>query len=163
MSNHLSQDQMARWVLGQSTAEEEEHGRSCSRCSAELKEIREAVSAFQSVMKNWSEREIVPRLDETPGASASALGLRRPSLRWALAAAGAALLVAVSIYRQQEPAPVPESATQAQVETNAGVAASTNEDVVLMEEVTTHLARPLPKPMQRVIILLPSEEASMIE
>ncbi len=32
-----------------------------------------------------------------------------------------------------------------------------------MEDVRTHLSRPIPMPMERVMVLLPAEDASMLE
>jgi len=150
MSEHLSHDQITKWIAGQSTAEEEQHGLECPECSAALNRFRESVLTFRFAMKDWSEREIVPRLDETSGGL-----LRRhrsqPPLRWALVTMMAALLMGIPIYEHmRKPATLTESVTNFQAEN------AVNDDVRLMEEVNTHLSRPLPLPMERVMALLPN-------
>jgi hypothetical protein len=136
MSNHLSHDQISRCVLGQASAEEEEHGLRCPHCSAELVRFTEAVSTFQSVMKNWSEAEPVPQLEKTPNPL--------PWRRWAVAGVAVAVLAAIPIYERRARQPVPEP--------------ETNADELLMEEVAAHLSRPLPISMERVMVLLPEVE-----
>ena len=155
MNNHLSQDQMSRWILGQSSPEEEEHGRDCPKCSAELIEFRRTVSTFQDVMKNWSEREVVPKLEANQNALSWHRWFLLPSLRWALVGATVAVLVIVPIYRQPEPEVGGEAAVLTQAE-------QAEEDVLLMQEVTEHLSRPLPMPMVRVMALLPGEDAAIL-
>ena len=72
MNNHLSQDQLSMWILGRSTAEELRHGRECPECRAELARFETPVSAFRSVMLEWSDRESAPRIEEVSNL------LRRP-------------------------------------------------------------------------------------
>jgi len=141
MSNHLSHDQMSRCVLGQASRQDEAHGRICSQCKAELIQFTDAVATFQDVMKEWSEREAVPRFEETP----SPMPLRR----WLVAGVAVAVLVAIPIYEQRERQPRPES--------------KANADELLMEEVAAHLSRPLPMSMERVMVLLPQVESNVPE
>jgi len=152
MSEHLSHDQITKWIVGQSTAEEEQHGLECPECSAALSRFRESVSTFRFAMKDWSEREIVPRLDEASGGL-----LRRhrsqPPLRWALVTMTAVLLMSIPVYEHmRKPATLTDSVTNLQAENAVTVV---NDDVRLMEEVNVHLSRPLPMPMERVMALLP--------
>jgi hypothetical protein len=157
MSRHLSPDQMARWILGQSSHEEQEHGQNCASCSAQLIQFQETVSTFQMAMKNWSKLETVPKLEKTPNNSVAWRRLQHPSFRWALVGIAIVVLAVIPIYKL--PQPESERGPVIQTESKARI----REDVRLMEEVTTRLSHPLPKPMQRVIVLLPSEEASMLE
>ena len=153
MNHHLSQDDKARWLLGQSRPEEDAHVRNCATCTAELKEFRSAVSTFQSAMKTWSQQEMFPTLagaDDKP----AWFGLAKvPAAAWALItvmAAGLFLLPAVwnSKVSPTEVAPAPESQ---------------RDDVRLMESVATHLARPLPRPMERVLVLFPDKESTSMD
>jgi hypothetical protein len=137
MSNHLSGDQMARWLLGHLSPEENAHACHCSKCSAELSGFRDAVGTFKAAMKDWSELEAVPALQRRATVSLFWQRGLQPSLRWVLAAI-AAVAVILPIYSVRE------------FEQKA------NEDALLMNEVAAHLSRPLPMSMERVMMLLPS-------
>lgn len=136
MSNHLSQDQITRCILGQASSEEEQHGRNCLQCREQLIRFTEAMSTFQGAMKSWSEDESLPRLKEIPS----------PRLGWGWVAAGVAVAVLAAIpvheRKQQQTSPEPELKS----------------DEMLMEEVASHLSRPLPMSMERVMVLLPEVE-----
>ena len=153
MKDHLSQDQKARWLLGQIRPEEEAHRKTCPQCDSELRHFRDTMTTFQDVMKHWSEREGVWR----PEDSAEILSWqpKRSSLkgRFALATAGVALVVLFAAYPRVD---VERSEPQEKPGT-----VEVNDDVLLMEAVATHLSRPLPAPMERVLALLPSEEAAL--
>jgi hypothetical protein len=155
MSDHLTQDQISRWIIGQSTPEEEQHGRECSECSAELGRFQDRVSSFRVAMHEWSGREVVPRLEEFPKARSQQRAVQ-PSLRWALVTVMVAALIGIPVYQHMnKPAPVTESVANFPAET--AINAEINADVLLMEEVNAHLSRPMPMPMERVMALLPSE------
>jgi len=62
-------------------------------------------------------------------------------------AAGMLLLPAVWSPRVVPPPVEPAPETQ------------THNDILLMEAVAAHLARPLPSPMERVLVLFPEQEA----
>ena len=136
MSSHLSDDQMSRCVLGQASSEDDEHARSCPRCSAELIAFTEAILTFQGVMKDWSVGERVPPLERNPGPMWWG--------RWAAAGVAVVVLAAIPIYKQQERQSVPNPPA--------------NSDELLMQEVAAHLSRPLPMSMERVMVLLPEVE-----
>jgi len=148
MKDHLSPDQKAQYLLGQAGPEEVEHLKRCPECNAEVAQFRDTVGTFQHVMKNWSEREGVWQADD----AAEILSWQpRPvrAGRWVFATAAIALAVffaaypSINVTRQEPETPrVPE----------------VNDDVLLMEAVATHLSRPLPAPMERVMALLPTTE-----
>jgi hypothetical protein len=155
MSDHLSQDQISRCILGQASAEEYEHSRNCPQCRAEVS-LHEPVATFQSVMKEWSEREAVPGFDELQRVSSHPLWLGWPVLRWAVAGAVVVVLAIIPTFVKNRP----ESGLESPVTRQAVV--ESNEDVQLMQEVMVHLSRPIPMPMERVMVLIPSEDASMV-
>jgi len=152
MSTHLSEDQISKCIIGQATPEEDRHGRECPDCSAELSRFQKRVSTFRVAMQDWSEREAIPRLDETPNALHRRPPLY-PSLRWVVVSLAAAVLIGIPVYQHmEEPAPfITDTAASLPPET------AINEDVLLMEAVNAHLSRPIPMPMERVMALLPSE------
>lgn len=156
MSEHLSHDQISRWIMGQSTPDEEQHGRECSQCLAELNRFSERISTFCAAMQEWSEKEVVPRLERTPSA-ASRQHMRQPVFRWALLGMTFAILVGIPIYQHRnDPTSISES--EANSPTDAAIHTATSyDDVLLMQSVTMHLSRPIPMPMERVMALLPVE------
>src|SRR5579862_1054591 len=42
MNNHLTSEQISRWLTGERTFEEETHLRGCARCAAEVEVVRQA-------------------------------------------------------------------------------------------------------------------------
>ena len=159
MSEHLSHDQISKWIMGQATPDEQRHGLECEQCSAELNRFRDRISTFRVAMHEWSEREVVPRLEREPVAS-SRYRTQPPALRWALLAMTFAVLVGIPIY-QHESKPEstgPSTPSVADSQTQAAVNSPENiDDVMLMESVNAHLSRPIPMSMERVMALLPVE------
>jgi hypothetical protein len=99
-------------------------------------------------MKVWSEREGFWQADD----AAEILSLQPRPLRvgrWAMATAGVVLAVFFAAYR-------PGDVTRQEPESPK--VPDISEDVRLMEAVATHLSRPMPAPMERVMALLPTEE-----
>ncbi len=159
MSEHLSHDQISKWIMGQATPEEQRHGMECEQCSAELNRFRDRISTFRTAMHEWSEREVVPRLERESRAS-SRYRTQPPVLRWALLAMTFAVLVGIPIYQHENKpeATSPSTASVAASQTQAPVdPAENNDDVMLMESVNAHLSRPIPMSMERVMALLPVE------
>jgi hypothetical protein len=107
-------------------------------------------------MKEWSEREAVPGFDELQRVSSHPLWLGWPVLRWAVAGAMVVLLAVIPTFVKNRPESGPESPVKGQA------VVESNEDVQLMQEVLMHLSRPIPLPMERVMVLIPSEDASMV-
>src|SRR5262245_19797862 len=155
MNNHLSQDQLSMWILGRSTAEELRHGRECPQCRAELARFEAPVSAFRSVMVEWSDGENVPGIEEV-----STL-LRRPnavismSWRWAAVGTVVVLLSAIPIYRQGH---APAGTGRELSRPLAIDATDPNADALLMDAVNAHLSRTIPAPMEPILALIPDQE-----
>jgi hypothetical protein len=137
MNNHLTQDQLARWIVGDSGPEERQHVLQCLHCSREVKTFREAVATFQVAMREWSDKEVVPSL-HVPAVRMDWSGWVAAGL--AVGAIG--ILPWCAPVEKQEPI----------------VATTINEDAQLMEEVAMHLSRPMPVSMERVIALFPEPE-----
>jgi len=162
MNNHLSQDQLSMWILGRSTPEERRHGAACPQCRAELARFEEPMTTFKNAMCEWSDREMVPRLEEV-----SIFLRRRPQfmtgeLRWAAAALVVMLLTAIPIYRQVE-ALTQRAGTTEDLRLSKGslsIAVETNDDVLLMNAVSAHLSRTIPAPMEPIMALIPGNEST---
>jgi len=157
---HLSEEQKTRWLVGQGRDDENEHARTCPTCAADLRAYADSVSAFRDAMKGWSEREGRWMLEDAQDFSAWQPG-QRPQLRahrrewsWVLTAAAAGLLLIPAFWRldtaqPEAPAPAVKEAPRRDA------------DVLLMEAVFAHLARPVSAPMERVIALLPGQSLAV--
>ena len=152
MSNHLSQDQLSMWILGRCTPEERQHGLDCPQCSAELARFQEPVSTFRASFQDWSDRESAPQLQEVTTFLLRPRAFFIPSWSWAALAMAVVLLTALPLYRQQE---------QLMRSQGSGAPASNpvDEDAVLMHEVSRHLSRTIPAPMEPIMALIPNPES----
>ena len=151
MNNHLSQDQLSMWILGRSTAEELKHGRECPQCRAELARFETPVSAFRSVMLEWSDWEIAPQTEEVLALLRRPKAILNTSWRWVALGTAALLLAAIPIYRQGQ-------ALMQRTGTDSGVSADANADALLMDAVSAHLSRTIPAPMEPIMTLIPTQE-----
>jgi hypothetical protein len=141
MNRHLSEDQIARCIVGQGTSKEMQHARECPECGAELNRFHKSVAVFQSSVHE----QIDNRLSQVPSIAVS-----KPSevdtrtQRWVLVAAAAVVLVVLPFIRtgnKQEAFPEPASA-------------EADPDAV-MNRVNLHLARTVPEPMEPLMMGLP--------
>jgi len=56
MINHLTEDQISRWFIGQSSATEQRHVQVCRACTAELEHFLSAVGSFKTAMTLRADR-----------------------------------------------------------------------------------------------------------
>src|SRR5262245_7862814 len=55
MTDHLTENQISRWVIGGSTTDEQNHVQTCRKCTAEVDKFSETLSLFRSVIRNQAE------------------------------------------------------------------------------------------------------------
>ena len=141
MNRHLSEDQIARCIVGESTSAEAQHARECPECAAELNRFRKSLVLFQSSIQE----QIDARIALVPTAAVSkpsAVRTRAP--RWVLVAASAAALVVLPFIKiGNKPAALPEPAS-----------VEADPDAV-MNRVNLHLARTVPAPMEPLMMGVP--------
>jgi anti-sigma factor RsiW len=141
MNRHLSEDQMARCIVGEATIAEARHARECSKCGEELNRFSKSVGLFQSSIQELIDN----RMALVPSSAVS-----RPSVndaqiqRWVLVGAAAVALVVLPFVRTgNEPVAIPEPESTA-----------ADPDAV-MNRVNLHLARTVPAPMEPLMLGLP--------
>ena len=146
MSNHLSEEQLAKCFVEQSMVEERQHVAVCEECSAELDRFRESISSFSNALTDRVEARVALR----PGFEIRPATIGDPRWRWALVAATALVLavipfvgIKIDIIPRQTLETTPQSDTDADA---------------LMRTVQLQLSRTIPAPMEPVIALLPTEE-----
>jgi len=140
MNRHLSEDQIARCIVGQATTTQLQHARECPECGAEVNRFTKCVALFQSSMHEHIKDRIalVPLVTVS---KPSRVGTRMH--RWVLVAAAAVILVVLPFIRTgNSPA------------TSEAVSIETDPDAV-MNRVNLDLARTVPAPMEPLMLGLP--------
>ena len=142
MNQHLSSDQIARWMAGERTASEEQHASQCAECGAELARMEAALALFRGSVREWSEQESAGR----PRAWVAQREPRALVLRWAMVAAALLMLVWVPIYQGAK-----EKQRKAEL---------ARADAALLEQVDAEISRAVPAPMEPLIKLVAWDSAS---
>ena len=57
VNNHLSEDQIAEWVLGESDEHASRHLETCAACSREAEELRSALAGFRDAVHATAQRD----------------------------------------------------------------------------------------------------------
>jgi len=140
MSNHLTEDQFAKCVSGQSGFEEHKHLAECAECRAEVDRFRDTISVFRSAVRVG----VDARIASQPSLLLQPVAAHDPKWRWALVAATALVLALIPLAGVNRVSP-----PKAQVDTDADA---------LMRTVDLQLSRTIPAPMEPVIALLSSDE-----
>jgi hypothetical protein len=97
MNQHLSEDQISHWIMGQRTAADEAHVRECAACRAEVERLRDDLALFRESGERWSAHWY-----QTP----ARLAPRYTWPRFALAACGTAVLAIAVIVSPKRPVKV---------------------------------------------------------
>jgi hypothetical protein len=141
MNRHLSEDQIARCIVGEAASPEVQHARDCPECGAELNRFSKSVALFQSSIQE----QINARISVVPSTAVSrpsGAGTQAP--RWVLVAAAAVVLAVLPFIRtgnKTEALPEPTFT-------------ETDPDAV-MNRVNLHLARTVPAPMEPLMLGIP--------
>jgi hypothetical protein len=139
VSRHLSPEQISCWMMGERTAQDEEHVRDCSTCGAEVNRVETALRLFQRSAKDWSQ-EHSPEFRNVWSTEGVRRGVRTLALRWALA--GLTLLVLAGI-------PIQTIRERGQREARANQI-----DTALLEQVDAEVSRAVPAPMEPLARLI---------
>jgi hypothetical protein len=134
MSQHLSSQEISRWMMGERTAQQEQHVGECSECGAEVARMETALGLFRGSVRQWSdgqERADPPAVDDILAARRGS-GIR--PVRWALVAAALLVLAAAPVYRNAR-----ERRRQAEI---------ARADALLLEQVDAEVSRAVPRPME---------------
>ena len=147
MSNHLSQDQFAKCVVGRSTSAERQHLTECATCSAELERFGNTLSLFRTALRDRVDAQAESRVTVLkPVSRRSAFGFS--PLRWAFIASAVSVFISVPLLKREEPKPPVIENVSTDADANA-----------LMDAVNLHLSRTVPAPMERMLIVIPDDES----
>jgi hypothetical protein len=149
MNSHLTEDQIAEYIVGRSIRADQQHIAGCLQCRSEVERISASIAAFRSAVRDRVDARVASspaRLLPIPAASAT------PAVskwQWALAGAMMVIIAVVPFITRDRLMP--------QEDIIEATPAETNPDE-LMDAVYRHLSRTVPAPMERVMVLIPDEE-----
>jgi hypothetical protein len=141
MNKHLSEDQIARCIVGEAASAEVQHAGECPECGAELNRFSKSVALFQSSIREKIDARI-SRIPSTVASKPSGAGTQTP--RWFLVAAAAVALVVLPFIR-----------TGSKPEAFPAPAFTETDPDAVMNRVNLHLARTVPAPMEPLMLGLP--------
>lgn len=146
MSNHLSQDQFAKCVVGQSTSVERQHIAECEQCSGELERFGNTLSLFRTALKDRVDVQAESRVTVLKPSASRVSGFS--ILRWAFIASAVLVFISVPLLKREEPKPPVIENVSTDADANA-----------LMDAVNLHLSRTVPAPMERMLIVIPDDQS----
>jgi len=144
MNNHLSQEQFARYFVGEPTNEERRHVLECAECSRELDRFGDTVLSLRRVVRERVDTHVASRPHEGTPFFTGQLQVGRREIRAALVAAAVILLGIIPLLTSERPQrPVRETSTEQSAE-------------ALMNAINLHLSRTVPSPLEPVWSLIPN-------
>jgi hypothetical protein len=155
MKRHLTSEDFSNWMIGEKTAEHEEHLRSCGECAAELEKLQAPLLLFRGAVRDWSADQRVRVAQQTQAAGAARRhGWMGGALwtRWTAAGVGLVLALAIGIGGNQWRQEGALRVEQARAE---------QEDEALLGNIQAAVTRPVPATMQPVYNLMAQGSASV--
>ena len=143
MKEHLTPQQIFKWLAGDSSPEERSHTHNCPACADELAALENSLSQFRSCVTDWAGKERPAELTDTEAlfrASHSAY-IRR--LRWAAVAAAIGTISIVPVYRNS-----------LEERRRAEVRQELESDAELLARVNARLSQTAPVSLQRLTELV---------
>jgi hypothetical protein len=131
VNNHLSEDQIAEWVLGTRDDFASRHLETCRACSVEVKELRSTISCFRDSIHAAAERDDSYWRKRQHAITEHASARDWYPLHWAWVAA---------LLLTRTPSPLQNKATE-------------DADKVLLQEVQGDLAREVPEALAPAVLI----------
>jgi hypothetical protein len=138
MTGHLTNDEISKFIIGESTPEQRRHATECSECKTSLERVTETLVVFRESVHEWAEQNGGTTIPDATALEDTSRVRVRP-LHWALASAALILLLVIPIYKR---ANEQKRATQAL------------DDALLLEQVNASLSRTVPAPMEPLMKLV---------
>ena len=127
MNEHLSAEEISRWMVGDGPAHRESHVRGCAACGGEIARLESALHEFRGAVHSAG----VPAPDLTAKRRA------HRALPWVLTAAAALMLrVSVPFYRHRQ------------------AAETARADAILLDQVDAEVSQAVPRPMEPLVQLV---------
>lgn len=143
MKEHLTSQQIEKWMIGERTPAGGAHLRNCPECAAKLASVSGPVKLFGAAVRNWSERHNSGQFSRPVVLSERPAGWR--PWRVALACAAVAVIMAIPVFRPVRTLPP------------AGPVSTTVSDEALLRQVDLEVSRSVPGPMEPLAYLMTSD------
>lgn len=134
---HLTQEQVSAWMLGERSAKVQEHVRSCSACQSEVLLLGTTLLDFRSSVREWSQEHASPNVIPLSAAMRDRL-VTFNRLCLATAAVVVCILVGLTL-RTQPPGTSPVNAIS---------------DKALMSQMDEEISRTVPTAMEPLVQLV---------
>jgi hypothetical protein len=110
MKGHLSENQLAEWMLGGCEEAVSQHLRVCDVCRTEAEGLRQSVSQLRDAIHAAAEQRRVAWKEPWSASAQHVWGSRRyPSFRWAYVAATAVIVLVAALRLTRAPQPQPHA------------------------------------------------------
>jgi hypothetical protein len=147
MSNHLSQDQFEKCILGGTAPSAVEHLSECPECRAEVERFSKALTLFRRAVHDLADE---PAGLDTASFTKSSRALPGiPRWRWAVATATLAAAIVLSFFIPR-PKPIPNAPAE--------ISPAELSPEAVMERLNRHLARTVPEAMEPAMSLISVEQ-----
>jgi anti-sigma factor RsiW len=145
MSNHLSQRELAKCIVGRPARAELQHIGECPECGAELDRLRNTLTVFRNAVRHRIDERVASQPPLVVPLRVAEAGVS--TWRWTLVAAAMVMAIVLPFFiNTNQPQ---ETADPAAIETNPDA---------IMNRVNLHLSRTVPAPMEPMMTLIPREE-----
>lgn len=144
MGNHLSQDELAKYIAGTPASGDVQHVTECPECSAEVERFGQTLALFRNAVRDRIDDRVAFHPLPPAPSRRTETGISTLRSVW-VAAAAAALFIPFFISQNKPQSP------------GEPVSGETN-PAAIMDRVNLHLSRTVPAPMEPMMSLIPSEE-----
>jgi hypothetical protein len=142
MTQHLSDEEIAAWAMGEGSALQKGHVAECQSCRAKTGDLQKALTGFRETALLWATREHPPAVIPAVAREKKWRG-RYPPLRWVLACG--ALVGIAAVY---------ESYSGSLNATRERAAQEAAADSALLSQVDKEISRAVPEPMEPLLTLV---------
>src|SRR5690348_13571262 len=102
MSNHLTEDQIAKCFAGQASEGERQHVQQCAACGAELDRLTNSISLFRSAVRERIDVRVALHPTQMRTFEPQPHATTTPLWNWAVVAAVAFVLVTLPFFISDE-------------------------------------------------------------
>ena len=99
MNTHLSSEQISKWMAGDKNSDADRHLKECPQCATEIARLQSLLSAFRSSVIEWNTLQRSAEVPERWMPSEYRRRFAGSMLFWKLAAATLAIVLVISIWK----------------------------------------------------------------
>jgi hypothetical protein len=149
-TEHLSEEAMMRWQIGDASEAERAHVAMCAECQAEAKPLKDALSWFGAAARQWGEEKAAAAHEWRQSDSAAARSWRSMLGIWATVSVALLLIFGIGLPRWKAHRAAIEAQLhqQQQLQQEAQNKQELARDNALLDEVDQDVSQVVPQAMQ---------------